>query len=306
MTDFDDVSFDGLDDEFDPLADDFDDSIFAGIEEDDEAVTEFLAPDPSRVETVEGTLGRESDAYRARPAKERTAELFAQMKPYRLLLLDLIRACDTPGEPQTTEAMMAKFAELDANYKSTYSGANLLSMLEAAGAIDCVTPDGTPYAEVSVEPQIMTDENGVEYLAPGAAPVRCWVAAEAGRAVCAANNPRGRIDELFAKEAQYLPIFKRILRMAAAEGGTSMADLSSVIDDDPLVQEPRYFSQHFLKNLERHEAVAWRSNRWVATDLGRALLEELADVDDSYNPSEAHEQARIRAIAAESTMGAVW
>ena len=85
-----------------------------------------------------------------------------------------------------------------------------------------------------------------------------------------------------------------------------MAQLSAAIDDDPLIQKPRYFSQHFLKNLERHEAVAWQDNRWHTTQLGCQLLEDLADVDGSYNPSEAAEQARIRAIATESAMGAVW
>lgn len=303
MTAFDNVAMDEFEEDFDPLADDFDDSIFDGIEEDDEAVTEFLVPDASRIETVEGTLGRESDSYRQRPASERTAELFAQMKPYRLMLLELIRTCD---QPQPTEAMMKKFATLHANFKSTYSGANLLSMLEAAGAIDCITEDGRPYREVEVEPVVKTDENGVEYLAPGQAPAMFWVAADAGRAVMEANDPQARIAQLFANEERYLPVFKRILRLAKQEDGVSVAQLSAAVDDDPLVQEPRYFVQHFLKNLERHEAVAWCNNSWVTTDFGKKLLANLADVDDSYNPSEAHEQARLRAIAAESTMGAVW
>lgn len=303
MTQFDGITVDEVDEEFGPLADDFDDSVFDGIEEDDEAVTEFLMPDPSRVEAVEGTMSRDADGYRQRPAAERTAELFAQMKPYRLLLLELIRACE---QPQTTDQMMERFSQLHANFKSTYSGANLLSMLEAAGTIDCITEDGTAYAEVEVEPVVKTDENGVEYLAPGEAPAMMWVAAEAGRAMVEANDPQSRIDALFAKESQYLPVFKRILRLANQEGGVSVAQLSGAVDDDPLVQEPRYFVQHFLKNLERHEAVAWCDNSWVTTDFGKKLLADLADVDDSYNPSEAHEQARIRAIAAESTMGAVW
>ena len=303
MTERDNAAFDSFEEDYDPLADDFDSSIFDGIEEDDEAVTEFLMPDPSRIEAVEGTPSRQSDGYRQRPAEERTAELFTQMKPYRLMLLQLIRACQ---QPRTTEEMLQQFRQLHANFKSTYSGANLLSMLEAAGAIDCIAEDGTPYAQVEVEPVVKTDENGVEYLAPGEAPTMLWVAAEAGLAMVEANNPQQRIQQLFAKEAVYLPIFKRILRLAAADEGVSMAQLSGAIDEDPLIQEPRYFSQHFLKNLERHEAVAWQGNRWHTTPLGRQLLEEMADVDDSYSPSEAAEQARIRAIAAESTMGAVW
>jgi hypothetical protein len=103
--------------------------------------------------------------------------------------------------------------------------------------------------------------------------------------VLAEDDPAGRIERLFAKEPEFLPVYKRILLMADTEEGTSMGLMSVAVDTDPAVADNRrFYVQHFVESLERAGAFVWAGGAWRATDAGRAALTgALAAVVDDYD-----------------------
>ena len=107
---------------------------------------------------------------------------------------------------------------------------------------------------------------------------------EAGATVLAEDDPAARIERLFAKEPEFLPVYKRILLMADTEEGTSMGLMSVAVDTDPAIAENRrFYVQHFVESLERAGAFVWADGAWRATDAGRtALAGALAEVIDDY------------------------
>ena len=259
-----------------------------------EGRTEFLPPEPDRIPTIDHAVKQDTEEYAARPAIERTRQLFEQLKSQRSILVGMIEAARTPA---TTDAIEQCVEDLRERRFTMYSTANLCSMLETAGAFERVTQDGEPYGQVKVEPDIVV-EDGEEYWVPSTPPKVCWVATPAAFEACDAANFQDKLEALFDEEAELLPIYKRVLAMASAEGGTTMSDLSAAVDSNPLIAEPRtFFVQHFIECLERCAAVEWNGSAWEATAFGKATLDGLADVEDTY---ESNEQAKVGEVAAES------
>ena len=95
-----------------------------------------------------------------------------------------------------------------------------------------------------------------------------------------ADRPLDRLNDLFAQDEQYLPIYKRVLTLCAAEGGTTIKALGDAVDSDPLVQKPRLYVAHFVDKLEKCDAVEWVDS-WVTTEVGQTGLEILKDVEDA-------------------------
>lgn len=269
-------------DEFDPLADGAD----------DEDAADGLAAAPG---STEGALAHASDDGRPapadeRPAEERTADLLASMAPRRKVLLSILAHC---FEPRPVAQVNALVDELQQNNFSVYSAANLCALLEKAGALERVTADGQPADDVESEPRVVVVD-GVEYLEAGDPVEVCWLATDAGRAAVEADKPLERLRDLLDHDAAYLPIYKRILALCAAEGGAKTPDINAAVDNDPLVQKPRFYAPHFVDKLEKCDALAWQK-AWVVTEVGRAGLEMLADVvdksaDDEKTPATADEK----------------
>ena len=256
-------------DEFDPLAD--------GADDEDADAADGLAAAPG---SAEGALAHASDNGRPapadeRPAEERTADLLASMAPRRNVLLSILAHC---FEPRPVAQVNALVDELQQNNFSVYSAANLCALLEKAGALERVTADGQPADDVESEPRVVVVD-GVEYLEAGDPVEVCWLATDAGRAAVEADKPLERLRDLLDHDAAYLPIYKRILALCAAEGGAKTPDINAAVDNDLLVQKPRFYAPHFVDKLEKCDALAWQK-AWVVTEVGRAGLEMLADVVD--------------------------
>ena len=256
-------------DEFDPLAD--------GADDEDADAADGLAAAPG---SAEGALAHASDNGRPapaneRPAEERTADLLATMAPRRTVLLSIMAHC---CEPRPVAQVNALVDELQQNNFSVYSAANLCALLEKAGALERVTADGQPADDVESEPRVVVVD-GVEYLEAGDPVEVCWLATDAGRAAVEADKPLERLRDLLDHDAAYLPIYKRILALCAAEGGAKTPDINAAVDNDLLVQKPRFYAPHFVDKLEKCDALAWQK-AWVVTEVGRAGLEMLADVVD--------------------------
>ncbi len=256
-----------------------------------EGRTEFLPPDADRVPKIPGVVDQQAPEYADRPATERTAELFNNMNPHRRVLYGVLRAM---REPLSDEAADEAIEALRAHKFSVYSPANICTMLETAGAAERVLEDGTPFSEFEPEPKLVVID-GVEYWEAVPAPKHYWQITDAGRAQLASYDPNEKLSEQFAREPEYLKLYKRILVLGAQEGGKTMKQFSAAVDSDPLVAtEPRnYFVQHFVEALERCEAVAWFGSTWKTTDVGKAALAgALADVVDDWVPSEDDKPAQ--------------
>lgn len=245
-----------------------------------EGRSEFLPPDPDRVPVIEASVNQYDPAYAARPALERTRELFAQMRPHRTALLGILEAAASP----ISTAQVRETLEGSGRVKfSVYSPSNFCTMLEVAGALDRVTADGAPYGNAQPTPDIV-EIDGAEFYQPTTPPEVCWRTTEAGAAMIAEDDPSERIAALLAREPEFLPVYKRVLTLALAETGTTMGLLSVAVDTDPAVAENRrFYVQHFVESLERAGALAWERGAWRTTEAGRATLEgELAEVADDY------------------------
>lgn len=206
-----------------------------------------------------------------RTAEERTRDLLARMAPHRATLLGILALC---VEPQLNSQVNAYVDELREGDFSVFSGASLCSHLEKAGALERVADEG---AEAPAEPRTVVVD-GVEYLETQKAPDILWVTTPVGADVLAADDPMRRMHELFAAEERYLPIFKRILELCATEEGATVPALGEAVDDDPLVQEPRFYASYFIDQLDKCGAIRWQKT-WHLTETGRAGLALLSETD---------------------------
>ena len=260
-------------DGFDPL-EDFDD------DETDGRADEFVAT----VSAAKDALARENadadaDATSSgasvaceRPAGERIDDLLKAMAPRRTVLLGILAAC---AQPQPASAVKAQVDELQANNFSVYSAANLCSLLEKAGALERVTADGDPADDAEVEPETVVVD-GVEYLEAREPVETYWRATAPGIAALEADKPLDRLRALLEQDAAYAPIYQRILNLCAADGGAATPAINDAVDNDPLVQKPRFYAPHFIDRLEKCDALVWKKT-WRTTDIGRAGLDLLAD-----------------------------
>ncbi len=259
-----------------------------------EGRSEFLPPDPDRIPVVDHGVKQDSEEYAARPAADRTRQLFEQLKSQRSILVGMVEAARTPASIDDIEHAVEDLRE---RRFTMYSTANLCSMLETAGAFLRVTEDGKPYSEVVIEPDVVV-EDGEEYWVALRPPKVCWVSTDAAFEVCDSAGFQDKLEALFDEESELLPIYKRVLAMTAAEGGAAMSDLSAAVDSNPLIAEPRtFFVQHFVESLERCAAVEWAGKAWEATAFGKQALEDLADVEDDYV---SDSEAKVGEVAAES------
>ncbi len=216
-----------------------------------------------------------------RTAEERTADLFRKMGPQHRLLRAVLARCEKRAPFEDVERTVTDAQQFNA---SVYSTANVCGMLEGAGALAHVTEDGTPYDEYANEPELVIVDDQ-RFLKPRPAPRSFWETTPAGAEHLRAYDPHAQLAAIYGEFPQTLPIFKRVLALlASSPEGATLAQISAIVDDDPLVQKPRFYAGHFLERLERADAVVWR-DAWCITDIGRASLEQMADVLDPGLPA---------------------
>lgn len=264
-----------------------------------EGRTEFLPPDPDRVPVIEQAVKQDTPEYAARPAIERTKELFSYMYPHRMALFAVL---DAAKEPCSHEDMDKRVDEIQSHKFSVYTAANLCTMLETAGALETCAEDGGPLSHEKPQPKIVVID-GVEYYEPTTPPKVYWKTTEAGIEMLALDNPEERLERQFDMDKDYLSFYKQVLLMCAGEDGATVSEMSGAMDKDPLISQPqrKYFVQHFIEALERCEALSWDGHIWRTRELGtRALEGPLAEVDVSrfanVTPAEASVTAETQGI----------
>lgn len=202
-----------------------------------------------------------------RPASERIASLLESMKSQRKVFLQTLAFCN---EPKAIDEVNAHVAQLQKAAPSVYSPANICAFLEQAGALQRQTEEGTPVSELDLEPKA-TVIDGVEYLEPTQAPQTFWLRTQAGSDALAADDPAQRLADVIAQEERYTPIYQKIIELCSGADGASITQLGNALDNDPLLQEPRYYVQRFVNKLEECDAIAW-NDAWFATKTGTEFL----------------------------------
>lgn len=100
-----------------------------------------------------------------------------------------------------------------------------------------------------------------------------WVATPEGLEVVDEQDDAGEIRKLLAAEPQYLDIYHQILDFCTMDGGRSAKEIDRLVNDSPLLEEPRRYSGYFVGRLERKGALEWRCG-WCTTQVGRDMIAE--------------------------------
>ena len=241
-----------------------------------------------------------------RTAQERFRDLLKETPGQRRVMLALVDYC---REPKTGAEMDARTEDLLCYGFSVYSPVVFRELLEEAGAIRYVLLDDDGNMVEPDEAAVAADGHTVENgdrqaAAAGEAAVASaadelhseeyfdgeetvelefmeiaderpglWVATPEGLEVVDEQDDAGEIRKLLAAEPQYLDIYHQILDYCCEEGGRSAKELDRLVNDSPLLEEPRRYSGYFVGRLERKGALEWRGG-WCTTQVGRDMIEE--------------------------------
>lgn len=100
-----------------------------------------------------------------------------------------------------------------------------------------------------------------------------WVATSEGLEVVDEQDDAGEIRKLLAAEPEYLDIYHQILDFCTLDGGRSAKEIDRLVNDSPLLEEPRRYSGYFVGRLERKGALEWRGG-WCTTQVGHDMIAE--------------------------------
>lgn len=242
--------------EFDPLAEDYE----PADEQEDDGIVDLPVmaemPEAMRATSV-------FDRARFASAQDAIEELLRRNPGRKPVFLKIIELC---CEPRTTGEVAEAVEAAQAENRSVYTPLSLCAMLERAGALTSQVPQTADEVH---------EEDGVEYLEVREAPEATWTSTDDGLVVLAAHGEGSALRELLASESEavYRPVYERVLAFCAQEP-RKKPQIDAIVDDDPLVQSPRRYSNHFIELLESREALAWHDGGWNATELGLRYLRE--------------------------------
>lgn len=272
-TAFDEFLFDGDEGAFDPLADDFEPAEAA--EEDGIVDLPVMAEMPSDLKPKSVF-----DKERFASAQDAIEELLTRNPGRKPVLLQIIEFC---CEERTGGEVAELVEQAQAENRSVYTPQSLCSILERAGALTgrSEVPEQDEAAEQD-EQDDAPEQDGADAGQPevearevAPQPTTYWLATDDGLTVLASHKEGHALEELLSSqsEAPYLEIYERVLAFCAVEP-RKKPQIDALVDDDPLVQNPRRYSNHFIELLENREALSWHDGGWNATELGRRYLEE--------------------------------
>lgn len=205
-----------------------------------------------------------------RPARERIAQLLADMPPFKRWFLAILDSCRTERTAQQVEELVNGFEK---KHQCVYSAASFCTMLEEAGALQKLTVDGTPYEDV--EPQLIeVEEDGKKFLRPTPPPEVVWKTTPEGLEALGADDPLGELVQIVdGQEQAYAGVFQEILGMCDGDG-SSINQIKQQVNSNPVLEYPKKTAQFFMDYLDRNGAIEW-DGAWKITEVGRALLNHL-------------------------------
>ena len=210
------------------------------------------------------------------------AEMFAAVPGNQRVFMDTMEACATPRTPGELDELMAAIL---ATNRSVFAPVELRAIMERHGALAYEPSEEEQEArrraqaaeEAGEEEPVEVDAEGCLVIAvpePGR-----WVLTDAARAYLADDPLRRYVEELFAEEPRYRPVWRRLLALVA-EGPCSRETIDGVIDPLPELQIPKVYAGYFTGEMEKAGAMQW-TGQWEITERGREVLAQLeADETD--------------------------
>lgn len=229
-----------------------------------------LPPDPARMANAPASDPDDSDL----PAEQRIKRLFERMRTRRRVLLGML---DYLQEPRNPSDLTVRVDELQEHDYSMFKAVNYAALLEQAGAIEKLNDDGTPFDSTYEQAPDRVIVDGVRFYRPAVGRRILWCNTAAGQAYLDADRPADRLRAMLEEERRYAGVFQRVLAQCSVEGGTTMAAITPLVDDDPITVNPRLYAPHFVDLLEQCEAIRWDGS-WHITEIGREGLALLADM----------------------------
>ncbi|MDE8701724.1 hypothetical protein PZH32_01970 [Adlercreutzia equolifaciens] len=174
---------------------------------------------------------------------------------------ETVAASETGAADGEAGVLPAAAAEASADTVDPFACGALLVPIDEAKVCHDVMVEG--------DEEVVLDFLEVEERQPGV-----WVATAAGCAAVDAVDDVADTKELLGKEPQYLDIYHQILDYCAEEKyGRSAKEIDNLVNDSPLLQEPRRYSGYFVSRLERQGALEWQGG-WCITKAGQAVIED--------------------------------
>lgn len=224
-------------------------------------------PNPQAMPKFLGELHSFSDKE---TAALRIEALFEQMPTLHGMLYDILAMCETPVP---SDALMEHVAELKQSHHCIYDPSTLLDLLERAGAIQKTDADGVPLAAIEQEP-LRVEIDGVAYWEVAPAPEVYWANTADGALKLNTYKPLELIQACIDEDPRYEEIYRTVLELCSREGGVSLSALADVVDDEPVLQNPKRFATFFVDKLERAGAVQWNGS-WTIAQPGIDYLANL-------------------------------
>jgi hypothetical protein len=117
----------------------------------------------------------------------------------------------------------------------------------------------------------------IEYLEVTRRPEGLWVSTPAACAFYDSLDYASELQNVLDAEPEYTEIFVRILEYCA-ETARTKSQLNDLVDDDPiLVGPPRRYSGYFIDQLDKCNALEWRTGGWICTGVGREFVRQAND-----------------------------
>lgn len=188
---------------------------------------------------------------------------------------DVSEALAAKGEGVLNEdvCMAAKSEKTSSEDTSTSASSNPFMQGSVFGA-DALFSE---VDEASIQHEILIEDDEelvLDFLEVEERPPGVWVATVAGCAAVDTVDDVAATQELLAKEPQYLNIYHEILDYCASETyGRSAKEIDNLVNDSPLLQEPRRYSGYFVSRLERQGALEWNGG-WCVTPAGKEIMAE--------------------------------
>lgn len=232
----------------------------------EDGAEEWCPDAPSAIAPVRKPIAHEEDLA---PASERIATLFERFQTRRRVLVGILRYTQ---ERRSALDLRAEVDRLQEHDFSVYSAVNYSMLLHKAGALAKVEEDGTPFEDKLVRDPEIVEVDGERFYRPLGYRKVFWEITEDGRSALQNEESPDRVRKLLEDDSRYLPIYQRILEAGLVRDGASMPELNALVNDDPLVQNPRYYASRFLNRLEQCDAMVWEG-AWKTTAIGEAAIE---------------------------------
>jgi hypothetical protein len=247
--------------DYDPL----DDAGVAKLDEEDQDI-EFIGLVGSQ-KRLEAECGDEP----GRSSEQRINDLLSSLPAQKKILLALIDFCRSARSPQEVDEFTQAMQKTN---RSVYTPVMLRQLLEEAGALIYQQDEQANEETVAVEPLTQQDGSETEYLVVQTSAQGNWLSTPEALVLYDALDPLSNLKTILGQDNEYLEIYRRILEFCADEP-RSKIELNVLVDDDPLLQQPRRYSGYFIDRLNEYDALAWMP-LWKTTDIGLKVLVECA------------------------------